>query len=287
MIGLAVAVLVASVLGSLHCVGMCGPLALWASGAGQKQSGTQVWTKLTAYHFGRLLTYLTAGTAAGIIGSLVSAGGSLIGLQSLAARLVGGGMIAFGIIRLAEITMPGVMKKRATVADKGKPGASVSPMAGTGASGIGGAVSGKISAWIAGRRPLIQKLPGLSRGVAAGALTTLLPCGWLYVFVLVAAGTGSVLPALMVMAAFWIGTLPALTALVVGSFGVAARVRPALPLLGCVLLLVTGFYTATGRAAADLRPLTMRAAELAAEREAPQSRLANLTNEPLPCCVEK
>ena len=29
MIALAMAVVVASLLGSLHCVGMCGPLALW------------------------------------------------------------------------------------------------------------------------------------------------------------------------------------------------------------------------------------------------------------------
>lgn len=275
MIGLAVAVLVASVLGSLHCVGMCGPLALWASGAGQKQPGMQVWAKLSAYHFGRLLTYLSAGVAGGLIGSLVTTGGSLLGLQSLAARLVGGGMIAFGIIRLAEIAMPGVMKNSKKESNKN--------------SGFGHWISG----WVASKRPLIQRLPKAARGVAAGALTTLLPCGWLYVFVLVAAGTGSVGPAMLVMLAFWVGTVPALTALVAGSFGVATRVRPLLPLLGCLLLLVTGFYTATGRAAADLRPLTMRAAELSDRPQATSESLATsetlleLTNEPLPCCVEK
>lgn len=295
MIGLAIAVLISSVLGSLHCVGMCGPLALWASGvgagrgvvgngvAGVKPPRAQVWGRLTAYHLGRLITYMTAGLLAGLIGSLISTGGSFVGLQSLAARSVGGVMLALGMIRLAELAFPRVMKPHAS---GGRQGVGTQ---GVGTQGVGtGAVSWShwISAWVARRRPFIQRLPGLARGLAAGALTTLLPCGWLYVFVLVAAGTGGVVSAMMVMFAFWLGTLPALTALVAGSFGVAGRIKPLLPLLGCLLLLASGLYTATGRAAADLKPLTLRAAELSGGEQAGKDMLKQLFGEPLPCCVE-
>ena len=272
MMGLAAAVVISSVLGSLHCVGMCGPLALWASGAGQsngrgqQQATHQVWIKLGAYHFGRLITYSVAGALAGLVGSMVSAGGSLVGLQSLAARLVGGAMIAMGIVRLFELAMPSVMQRRSPAAEKS----------------FGNGIAG----WVARRRPWIQRLPGVGRGVAAGALTTLLPCGWLYVFVLVAGGTGGVLSAMLVMFAFWIGTLPALTALVAGSIGLATKVRPALPVFGCVLLLLTGFYTATGRAAADLQPLTQRARELANQGLSSDDAMRRLVDDPLPCCVD-
>lgn len=267
MIALLAAVAIASVLGSLHCVGMCGPLALWASGATQKQRGSQVWAKLTAYHFGRLLTYSIAGFSAGLVGSLISVGGSMVGVQSMAARLVGGAMIAMAIIKLCEIAFPKLMRKQ------------------TGLAVATNNEGGRIAGWIARRRPFIQRLPGLGRAAAAGSLTTLLPCGWLYLFVLVAAGTGGIVPAMSVMFAFWLGTLPALTALVAGSFGLATRLRPALPMLGSLILLATGLYTATGRAAADMSPLADRAAALRTGGADEVTVLQSLGEEPLPCCV--
>ncbi len=49
--------------GSLHCVGMCGPIALMIP----KGNGKQKWLSLFLYHFGRLLTYLIIGTFFGLI----------------------------------------------------------------------------------------------------------------------------------------------------------------------------------------------------------------------------
>lgn len=271
--GLFIAVLIASVLGSMHCVGMCGPLALWASGAGDARRG-EVWARLGAYHVGRLATYTTAGVLAGSVGAVVSVGGNMVGIQSLAARLVGGAMIALGLIRLAEWLAPQWMRppKR-----EGK-----SP--------------GKLTKWIASARPGIAQLPILSRGVAAGALTTLLPCGWLYLFVLVAGGTGHPVPAVAVMWAFWLGTLPALTALVAGAWRLAPRLQGWLPVVAAALLLATGFYTATGRAAADLSPLADRAAAIRAAQgmdaedgvdvSTARQTLDRLSGEPLPCCED-
>ncbi len=49
--------------GSLHCVGMCGPIALMIPTG----NGKQKWLSLFLYHFGRLLTYLIIGTFFGLI----------------------------------------------------------------------------------------------------------------------------------------------------------------------------------------------------------------------------
>lgn len=67
-LAMAFAVFSASVLGSLHCVGMCGPLQT-----------TIAPTRLTLanYHIGRLISYTSLGVAAGFVGdSLFTAIGS-------------------------------------------------------------------------------------------------------------------------------------------------------------------------------------------------------------------
>ncbi len=94
MLTLAMAVLLASLVGSLHCVGMCGPFALWATQGGRSH------VTIASYHLGRLTTYLSAGLAAGLLGSAVAIGGDLAGLQSFAAKLAGGLLIFLGLSRL-------------------------------------------------------------------------------------------------------------------------------------------------------------------------------------------
>ena len=49
--------------GSLHCVGMCGPIALMIPTG----NGKQKWLSLFLYHFGKLITYLIIGTIFGLI----------------------------------------------------------------------------------------------------------------------------------------------------------------------------------------------------------------------------
>ena len=59
MLTFVVAVFLASLMGSLHCVGMCGPLALWATGGGQHFFGGSLPVSDTAFdEQGRTLTSL-------------------------------------------------------------------------------------------------------------------------------------------------------------------------------------------------------------------------------------
>lgn len=258
MLALGIAVLVASVLGSLHCVGMCGPLALWATGGGQ-QRGT-----ILTYHLGRLTTYLIAGTFAGLLGSALNLGGDLAGYQMLAAKVAGIILVLVGIHRLLSLH-PRFQW------------------------GITGENPSLVASLLQKAKPLLIRRGPRGRAYLGGLLTTWLPCGWLYLFVLLAAGTGALLTALTVMVAFWIGTLPALTAVWLSAKNVVPRMGTSLPVVAGVLLIVTGLYTATGRAAADLSQMMPPEdlEQLADQSDLKPTSLTDLADEPLPCCAPK
>ena len=79
--------------------------------------------------------------------------------------------------------------------------------------------------------------------LAIGLVTALLPCGFLYAFVTVAAGTGSAAGGAAVMLFFWAGTVPILVS--IGSVlqrSLAARF-PQLPRLAALCILLAGVFS--------------------------------------------
>lgn len=77
--------------GSIHCIGMCGPLASLAAGTGYKS----LW-KRGVYNAGRILTY-------GLMGALLSYAGavsSLWGAQKILSIVVGSFFLVIGITGL-------------------------------------------------------------------------------------------------------------------------------------------------------------------------------------------
>ncbi|MCA8923208.1 MAG: sulfite exporter TauE/SafE family protein, partial [Planctomycetes bacterium] len=94
-------------------------------------------------------------------------------------------------------------------------------------------------------------LPPRTYAALLGLLTPLLPCGWLYVFAVVAAGTASPLRGAAVMAAFWLGTVPILFALALGLQAAAQRLRSAAPALGGLLLVGVGALLVADRGRLD------------------------------------
>jgi sulfite exporter TauE/SafE len=62
-------VLLASLLGSLHCAGMCGPLVAVALGDTRVRSYGGRAVLHGAYHGARLLTYSAAGLVCGLLGA--------------------------------------------------------------------------------------------------------------------------------------------------------------------------------------------------------------------------
>ena len=92
-----------------------------------------------------------------------------------------------------------------------------------------------------------------------GLLTTLLPCGWLYAFVLTAAGTGTVRGALALMTVFWAGTLPMMLTLGVGVRQLAGPLRAKLPTISAIAIVAVGVMSLTGRLRLDPTKVAMRA----------------------------
>ncbi len=76
--------------GSLHCVGMCGPIALMIPTG----NGKQKWLSLLLYHLGKILTYLIIGTFFGLIVSTLNS----YQTQIIFTFISGGLLILFALL---------------------------------------------------------------------------------------------------------------------------------------------------------------------------------------------
>jgi sulfite exporter TauE/SafE len=248
---LLLAILAASLVGSLHCAGMCGPFLAFVVGAGPRtfadsapgaHGGTRVeasaFALQCAYHAARGAGYALLGAAAGAAGHLVDLAGALTGLQPLAAGLAGLTLVALGAAALCRLTGWGGARLPA-------------PLARLSRVGLPARVAGLL------RRAQVRalRLPPTSRALAIGATTTLLPCGWLYAFAVTAAGTGAPLPGLLVMAVFWLGTLPVLVSLGALVRGTTRRFGPRWQAIGGIALVGLGLCTLMGRVRLEPRSL--------------------------------
>ncbi|MEM9084122.1 MAG: sulfite exporter TauE/SafE family protein, partial [Planctomycetota bacterium] len=162
---------------------------------------------------GRLITYTTLGVIAGTLGSAIDLGGSMVGLNRAAAVLTGVTLILFGIGALMRsagkrIPAPAVPSVMQRALERGY-------------------------RFAAG-------LPAPARAMTTGLLTTLLPCGWLYAYVIVAAGTASPIFGAAAMAAFWIGTLPVMLSLGVGARTILGKFGEKLPIIGAFAMILVG-----------------------------------------------
>ncbi len=193
----------ASLIGSLHCVGMCGGIACFVGGASARGRA------LALYHAGRLLSYAALGGAAGAAGAALDLGGSAAGLGRAGTTLALVIVLATGVIMLA----------RAFGLRVGAPAAT---------SRLGRAYA-RAAARLTAAGPD-------TRGLALGLLTALLPCGFLYLFLASAAASGGALAGAAVMAAFWAGTVPALFAVGMLARRLTPQLRRRAPALAAALL---------------------------------------------------
>ena len=220
MYPLILAVLSASVLGSMHCAGMCGGLMFFALGSDQDRTKKARVRLQIAYHGGRLLTYTLLGVFAGAIGQAIDFGGSYVGVQRAAAIFAGVLMIAFGLITLARLR--GIRIKHVSV-------------------------PGFLRRFVERGQRAAFGLTPFKRALTIGLLTTLLPCGWLYAFAFTAAGTGSPVWGGLTMVVFWMGTLPVMVSLGAGIQLLTGPLHARLPMITAGAVVVVGVMTAMGR----------------------------------------
>ncbi len=220
MLPLIIAVLSASLLGSLHCAGMCGGLMFFALGSDQERANRKRLHLQIAYHGGRLITYTILGIVAGSIGQAIDFGGDFVGVQRAAAIFAGALMIGFGLITLARIK--GIKIKHVGVPTPLRKFVERSQRAAFG-------------------------LTPFNRALTIGLLTTLLPCGWLYAFAFTAAGTASPIWGGLTMSTFWLGTLPVMASLGAGIQLLTGPLNAKLPIITALAVIIVGAVTATGR----------------------------------------
>jgi len=230
MLPLITAIFFASLLGSLHCAGMCG--AFLAIATGDTGSWKRHALLQSAYHGGRLLSYTLLGAVAGAVGHFINLGGMLAGVSRVATVVAGATLIAFALLTLLQVTGANVGRLHPPAA-------------------LGRLVAS------AHRRAMSH--PPLARAGLIGLFTTLLPCGWLYAFATAAAGTASPVLGALTMAVFWLGTVPVLVALGAGLRSVLGPVGRRLPVLTCLVLVVVGTWTLLGRSGLDAIALAARA----------------------------
>jgi len=216
---LVVPVMAASLVGSLHCAGMCGGFVAFYSG-GDENAGRRRISGHLAYNGGRFVTYVLLGAVAGSFGAAVDLAGSAAGVGRVAAVVAGSVMVLWGLglllshagLEVWRLRPPAFIEQRTV----------------------------RLLASLKGRPPVVRAgLIGLS--------STLLPCGWLYAFAVTAAGTGSALGGATVMAAFWAGTVPVLFGLGLGLQSAASRLRRHVPVISALALIVVGMFGVLGR----------------------------------------
>lgn len=160
-------------LGSFHCVGMCGPIALALPGSGDSL-GSQFIQKFL-YNSGRIFTYTLFGAVFGLAGYSIS----LVGLQSPLS-------IFLGILIILAVIIP---KKYSSLLQR-LPGIRV------------------LFRLLQNGIQSLMKQKSNGSFFTIGVLNGFLPCGFVYAGLAASLTTGSVLNGMLFMALFGLGTFP-------------------------------------------------------------------------------
>jgi sulfite exporter TauE/SafE len=209
MAQLIIAAFTMGLLGSFHCIGMCGPLAL-----SLPLSNDSNWAKFSGaflYNAGRVVTYSTFGLLFGMLGKTVA----IFGFQQWFSVLLGSLIIIFIVLpkRTASFNSNNNVLR----------------------------FFGKIRSAL-GHLFLKQNSSSL---FAIGLLNGLLPCGLVYIAAAGAMATGNILSSVLFMAFFGLGTLPLMwTVAFFGNYisiGIRLKIRKAYPYMmmtmACLLIL--------------------------------------------------
>ena len=169
--GILITALVLGLMGSFHCIGMCGPIAL-----SLPLRGNNITQKITGgliYNLGRSSVYGMMGAFFGLIGQSFN----MLGFQLWTSVIIGSYMIL-------SVLLPAIFRKHLSV---------------------------NLDFFTTPLRRAIQKLFKVRsyKGMfMIGIINGLLPCGLVYLAIAGAIGTGTVLLGMAFMVIFGLGTLP-------------------------------------------------------------------------------
>ena len=161
------------IVGSMHCVGMCGPIAL----ALPYQSSTKLGqvANILLYNFGRILTYAALGILIGFFGKTFA----IAGMQVYVS--IGLGILLL-LIAIFTINVERNLLRIPFV--------------------------NKLNSWVKLKMAKLLREAKRSTLFSLGMLNGLLPCGLVYMAIVGAVSTGSIWQGSAYMALFGLGTLP-------------------------------------------------------------------------------
>ena len=173
-------------LGSFHCLGMCGPIAFALPL--RRDSIFHEVIGLSAYHTGRVLVYSILGLFTGLIASSLA----LFELQQVFS-------IVFGFSIILIVLFPRIFGK-ANFVNK-----AIVP------------VQKKIGTFF--------KKQGITSLFSIGLLNGLLPCGLVYMAIAASLLSGSALGGIKYMVLFGLGTIPMMSIIALGGNRITSKLR--------------------------------------------------------------
>lgn len=197
--------LLTGLVGSLHCIGMCGPIAI-ALPLGKRHFGYKLLGSIT-YNLGRIITYGLLGAVFGLLGQ----GIEMAGLQKWASILIGAAMI---LSVIAPALFKGKIKYEQVF------------------FGYAGKLIGQFRKLFT-----ISSLPSL---FLIGLLNGLLPCGLVYVAIAGAINTNNTLNGIMYMIIFGLGTIPVMAAIPIIGNLIGKNIRKRFSKVLSVFIVILG-----------------------------------------------
>lgn len=187
-------------LGSFHCVGMCGPIAFMLPV--DQNNAYKKLSQITVYHFGRLLSYSVIGLVFGLVGE----GFYLFGFQQQLS-------IAMGILMILVVIIPQNLFNKYNVS---RP---IYRLISKVKSSLGKALKRKTA----------------DTFLTIGFLNGFLPCGLVYMAVFASIASGNSLNGSLYMVVFGTGTIPLMTSVIYFSYllknGIRQKIQKAIPAL--------------------------------------------------------
>ncbi|MEM1002635.1 MAG: sulfite exporter TauE/SafE family protein, partial [Bacteroidota bacterium] len=191
-------------LGSLHCMGMCGPIAFMLPvdrNNPYKKAG-----QISLYHFGRILSYAIIGLVFGLLGKSLY----IFGIQQQLSIGIGVLMILLVLIPVEYSSRFKITQPIYRIISKIK-------------SGLGSALKSKSP----------------DTFLTIGFLNGFLPCGLVYMAVFGAIAMGNVIESSFYMMLFGLGTIPLMTtAVYIGKFlnhNIKHKIQKAIPIFVVII----------------------------------------------------
>jgi len=190
--------------GSLHCIGMCGPIAIALPVP--DSNNLSFFTGRILYNLGRVVTYSFLGAVLGLLGGRIA----LAGAQQVVS-------IILGVVIIISVLLP----------QKYKNYFAQHPLI------------QKLAQPLKANIGMLFKKGTFSAMFLIGILNGFLPCGLVYVALAGAIASGDAISGAAVMILFGLGTVPAMfAATIMGKFinvGIRTKIRKAVPVLAIIL----------------------------------------------------